>query len=260
VGHPFAEDVWELYDTTKDWTQANDIAKKEPAKLAELQQLWMIEAAKYNVLPLDDRMMERANPELAGRPQLVRGDRQLLFGGMGRLTENSIVNYKNKSHAVTAEVVVPDAGAEGVIIAVGGSIGGWSLYAKNGKPKYCYNYYGMEQYSIEGKEKLPAGTHQVRMEFAYDGGGLGKGGGVTLYVDGKAVGTGRVEQTEIMVFSADETCDIGMETGSPVTSDYSTRKFTGEVNWVEIDVSDAAEDLDHLIKPEERLAIAMAIQ
>lgn len=260
IGHPFSEDVWELYDTTKDWTQANDIAKQEPAKLAELQQLWMIEAAKYNVLPMDDRMMERANPELAGRPQLVRGNRQLLFGGMGRLTENSIVNYKNKSHAVTAELVVPDAGAEGVIVAVGGNIGGWSLYVKEGKPKYCYNYYGMEQYYIEGNDKLPAGRHQVRVEFAYDGGGLGKGGGITLYVDGKPVGTGRVEKTEFMVFSADETLDIGNETGSPVTKDYSTRKFTGEVNWVEIDVGDAAEDLDHLIKPEERLAIAMAIQ
>src|SRR6185436_18086259 len=237
----------ELYDTTRDWTQANDLAKKEPKRLAELQQLWVIEATKYNVLPLDDRMMERADPDIAGRPKLVRGDRQLLFGGMGRLTENSIVNYKNKSHAVTAEVVVPDGGAEGVIIAVGGSIGGWSLYAKDGKPKYCYNYYGLEEYVVEGKEKLPAGKHQVRVEFAYDGGGLGKGGGVTLYVDGKPAGTGRVEKTEALVFSADETCDIANETGSPVTRDYTTRKFTGDVNWVEIDVGGAGEDLDHLI-------------
>jgi arylsulfatase len=118
----------------------------------------------------------------------------------------------------------------------------------------------MEQYYIEGKEKLPAGTHQVRIEFAYDGGGLGKGGNVTLFVDGKPAGSGRVEQTEMMVFSADETCDIGTETGSPVTKDYMTRKFSGDVNWVEIDVGSAAEDLDHLIKPEERLAIAMALQ
>jgi arylsulfatase len=260
IGHSFAEDVWELYDTTKDWSQAKDLAKEQPEKLAELQQLWMIEATKYNVLPLDDRMAERANPDLAGRPQLVHGNRQILFGGMGRLTENSIVNYKNKSHAVTAEVVVPDAGAEGVIIAVGGSIGGWSLYAKDGKPKYCYNYYGLQQYYIEGDAKLPAGTHQIRMEFAYDGGELGKGGGVTLHVDGKPAGQGRVEQTEALVFSADETCDIGNEYGSPVTGDYAKRKFSGDVNWVEIDVGDAAEDLDHLIKPEERLAIAMAIQ
>lgn len=260
IGHTFAEDVWELYDTTKDWTQANDIAASNPAKLAELQQLWVIEATKYNVLPMDDRMMERANPELAGRPELVRGNRQLLFGGMGRLTENSIVNYKNKSHAVTADLIVPADGAEGVIIAVGGNIGGWSLYVKDGKPKYCYNYYGMEQYYIEGADKISPGSHQVRAEFSYDGGGLGKGGSITLYIDGRPTGNGRVEKTEFLVFSADETCDLGNEYGSPVTSDYSTRKFNGEVNWVEIDVGDAAEDLDHLIKPEERLAIAMAIQ
>jgi hypothetical protein len=257
---PFDEDTWELYDTTKDWSQASDLAKEQPEKLGELQRLWMIEAVKYNVLPLDDRFAERTNPELAGRPQLVRGNRQLLFGGMGRLTENAIVNYKNKTHAVTAEVVVPDTGAEGVIIALGGSIGGWSLYVKDGKPKYCYNFYGLNRYDVEGNSKIPAGTHQVRMEFAYDGGGLAKGGSVTLYVDGQPVGTNRVEQTEPFVFSADETCDIGNEAGSPVTDDYGTRKFNGEVNWVEIDVDEAAEDVDHLIEPEERLAIAMAIQ
>ncbi len=260
VGHTFDEDVWELYDTTKDWTQAKDIAKENPKKLAELQRLWLIEAVKYNVLPIDDRMMERANPDLAGRPQLVRGNRQLLFGGMGRLTENSIVNYKNKSHAVTAEVVVPERGAEGVIVAVGGNIGGWSLYAKEGKLKYCYNFYGFNEYYTESTDKLPQGKHQVRMEFEYDGGGLAKGGNIKLFIDGKNVGMGRVEQTEPLVFSADETLDIGNETGSPVTKDYKSRKFSGEVNWVEIDVDKDAEDSDHFIKPEERFAIAMAIQ
>ncbi|PYY18890.1 MAG: arylsulfatase [Acidobacteria bacterium] len=256
----FDDDVWELYDTNKDWSQAHNIVKEQPAKLAELQRLWMIEATKYNVLPLDDRMMERADPDVAGRPKLVRGNRQLLFGGMGRLTESSIVNYKNKSHAVTAEVVVPDAGAEGVIVAVGGNIGGWSLYAKEGKPKYCYNFYGLNQYYVEGSSKIPPGTHQVRMEFAYDGGGIAKGGAVTLYVDGKPVGTGRIEQTEPIVFSADETLDVGTENGSPVTTDYKRREFNGEVNWVEIDAGKDAENLDHLIKPEERFAVAMAMQ
>jgi arylsulfatase A-like enzyme len=260
IGHTFDEDVWELYDTSRDWTQARDLAREQPAKLAELQRLWLIEAVKYNVLPLDDRMMERANPDIAGRPQLVRGSRQLLFGGMGRLTENSIVNYKNKSYAITADLELPDENAEGVIIAVGGNIGGWSLYAKNGRPKYCYNFYGMQRYYVEGNERIPAGSHQLRLEFAYDGGGLGKGGKVTLYLDGRKIGDGRVEQTEPMVFSADETCDIGFESGSPVTTDYSKRNFSGEVNWVEIDIDQAAEDLDHLIKPEERLAISMALQ
>jgi len=258
----FDDDVWELYDTTKDWSQSKDLAKEMPEKLHELQRLWLIEAVKYNVLPLDDRFVERANPELAGRPQLVKGTRQLLFGGMGRLSESSIVNFKNKSHAVTAEVVVPQSGAEGVIIAQGGVTGGWSLYAKDGKLKYCYNFYGLNRYTIEGTSKTPAGKHQVRMEFKYDGGGLAKGGTVTLFVDGKKAGEGRVDQTEPMVFSADETCDVGFEAGSPVTYDYPARgtKFSGEVNWVEIDVDKDAEDLDHLISPEERLRVAMAIQ
>ena len=163
------------------------------------------------MLPLDDRFAERANPDIAGRPQLIKGTRQLLFGGMGRLTESSIVNYKNKSHAVTAEVVVPQSGAEGVIVAVGGIIGGWSLYAKGGKPKYHYNFYGVDRYTVEGTSQIPPGTHQVRMEFKYDGGGLAKGGTVTLFVDGKKAGEGRVDQTEPMVFSADETCDVGYQ-------------------------------------------------
>jgi arylsulfatase A-like enzyme len=258
----FDDDVWELYDTSTDWTQAKDLAGQHPQKLHELQRLWLIEAVKFNVLPLDDRFAERANPDLAGRPQLIKGTRQLLFGGMGRLSESSIVNFKNKSHAVTAEVVVPAAGAEGVIIAQGGLTGGWSLYAKGGKPKYCYNFYGLNRYTIEASTSIPAGTHQVRMEFAYDGGGLAKGGMVTLYIDGQKVGEGRVDQTEPLVFSADETCDIGFEAGSPVTYDYPTPggRFNGEVNWVEIDVDRDAEDLDHLITPEERLRVAMALQ
>jgi arylsulfatase A-like enzyme len=258
----FDDDVWELYDTTADWSQAKDLAKKYPQKLHELQRLWLIEAVRYNVLPLDDRFAERADPDAAGRPQLIKGTRQLLFGGMGRLTENSIVNYKNKSHAITAEVIVPQSGAEGVIVAIGGIPGGWSLFVKGGKPIYHYNFYGVVQYTVEGASAIPPGTHQVRMEFAYDGGGLAKGGTVTLYVDGKKVGQGRVEQTEPLVFSADETCDVGNDFGSPVTRDYpaSGPKFTGDVNWVEIDVDSDAESVDHLITPEQRLNLAMAQQ
>jgi arylsulfatase len=258
---PFDEDVWELYDTNTDWTQSKDLAKEMPEKLAALQRQWLIEAVKYNVLPLDDRFAERANPDLAGRPQLVKGNRQLLFGGMGRLTEGSIVNYKNKSHAITAEVEVPKTGAEGVIVAVGGNIGGWSLYAKGGKPIYTYNFYGVNRYTTLGTAEIPPGLHQVRMEFKYDGGGLAKGGDVTLFIDGKEAGKGRVENTEPMVFSADETLDIGDEFGSPVTPDYpKQKKFSGEVNWVAIDIGKDAIDLDHLISPEDRLKVAMGIQ
>ena len=258
----FDDDVWELYDTNTDWSQSRDFSKELPGKLHELQRLWLIEAVKYNVLPLDDRFAERANSELAGRPELIKGTRQLLFGGMGRLTESSIINFKNKSHAITAEVIVPETGAEGVIIAQGGLIGGWSLYAKEGRLKYCYNFYGVEQYYVEGASRIPAGKHQVRMEFAYDGGGLAKGGTVSLFIDGAKCGEGRVERTEPLVFSADETCDVGFEAGSPVTNDYGKggTGFTGEVNWVEIDIGKDAINLDHLITAEQRLALAMARQ
>jgi arylsulfatase A-like enzyme len=258
----FDDDVWELYDTTSDWTQARDLSAQHPEKLHELQRLWLIEAVKYNVLPLDDRAAERVNPELAGRPQLVRGNRQLLFSGMGRLTENSVVNLKNKSHSVTAEIVVPDGGASGVIVAQGGLTGGWSLYAKDGRPKYCYNFFGMQRFYVTGENPIPIGTHQLRMEFAYDGGGLAKGGTVTLYLDGTQVGGGRVEHTEPMLFSADETCDLGLDNGSPVSEDYGPRDnaFSGEVTWVEIDVGADAADADHYLTHSERLQLALALQ
>jgi hypothetical protein len=258
----FDDDVWELYDTRTDWTQARDLASEQPDRLHELQRLWLIEATRYGVLPLDDRVSERLLPEIAGRPTLIQGDSQLLFGGMGRLSESSVVNIKNKSHAVTAEVVVPASGAEGVIIAQGGSIGGWSLYAKDGKPKYCYNLLGVQRFYVEGDRAIPAGQHQVRMEFGYDGGGLGKGGDVRLFLDGEKVGEGRVGATAAMVFSADDTCDVGVEGGSVVSEDYGPRgnEFTGEVSWVQSDLDDDAADADHLITPEERLHIAMARQ
>jgi arylsulfatase A-like enzyme len=259
---PFQDDVWELYDTNSDWSQSHDLAREMPEKLAELQELFLAEAREHNVLPLDDRRVERFNPDLAGRPQLVRGSRQLLFGGMGRLTENTVINVKNKSHAVTAEVVVPESGAEGVIVSQGGAYAGWSLYAKDGKPTYCYNLFGLQRFHVQGDETIPPGVHQVRMEFGYDGGGLAKGGMVSVYIDGSKVGEGRVAATVPMMFSGDETTDVGCDTASPVSDDYTREEsvFTGTVNWVQIDVDEAAEDLDHLITPEERLAIAMARQ
>jgi len=259
---PFTEDVWELYDTSNDWSQAHDIADEMPEKLEELQALFMEEAGKYNVLPLDDRRVERFNSDIAGRPTLIRGATQLLFGGMARLSENATINVKNKSHAVTAEIAVPDERAEGVIISQGGAYAGWSLYLKEGRPTYCYNLFGVRRFHVRADTAVSAGTHQVRMEFAYDGGGLGRGGTVTLYVDGTRCGDGRVEGTVPMVFSADETCDVGSDTASPVSDDYTSAgsRFTGSVEWVQIDVDDASEDVDHLIGPEERLRIAMARQ
>jgi arylsulfatase A-like enzyme len=256
----FDDDVWELYDTT-DWTQSRDLSKEQPDKLHELQRLWLIEATKNNVIPLDDRIAERINPDTAGRPKLVQGTRQLLFGGMGRLSENSVVSIKNKSHAVTAEIAVPEGGAEGVIIAQGGSIGGWSLYLKDGKPRYCYNLLGIQRFYVGSDDEVPQGKHQVRMEFTYAGGGMGKGGTVELFVDGKSAGKGEVAATAAMIFSADDTCDVGMEGGALVAEDYPVpNAFTGEISWVEIDVDEAAADEDHMVSSDERLRVAMARQ
>ena len=257
----FDDDVWELY-APDDWTQAHDLAAEQPDRLRDLQRLFLIEAGKYNVLPLDDRRFERFNPDLAGRPQLIRGTSQILFGRMGRLSESSVVANKNKSHSITAEIDVPEEGVNGVIIAQGGAFGGFALYAKDGKPAYCYNLFGLQRFKVYGKESIPAGDHQVRMEFTYDGGGLGKGGDVKLYVDGEQVGEGRVDATVPMVFSADETTDVGSDTATPVSDDYGQKdsEFTGTVRWVQIDIDAAAEDTDHLISPEERLRVAMARQ
>jgi hypothetical protein len=257
----YDDDVWELY-APDDWSQSHNLVAEHPEKLAELQRLFLIEAARYDVLPLDDRRFERFNPDLAGRPTLIRGSSQLLFGGMRRLSENSVLPIKNKSHAVTAQFEVPEGGGDGVIVAQGGAFGGFSLYLTDGRPAYCYNLFGLRRFKIVGDAALLPGEHQLRMEFAYDGGGLGKGGDVVLYLDGDKVAEGRVEATVPMLFSADETTDVGSDSATPVSDDHGPREveFTGRVAWVQIDIDDAAEDLDHLITPEERLRIAMARQ
>ena len=185
---PLDDDVWELYDTNNDWTQTRDLARDEPDRLHAMQRLFLLEAAKYDVFPLDDRAVERFNAELAGRPTLVRGTSQKLFPGMGRLTENTVLNLKNKSHSVTAEISIPDGGADGVIVAQGGAFAGWALYLNQGRLTYCYNLLGIDRAKIASDKPLPSGTHQVRMEFAYDGGGLGRGGDVAIFVDGEQDG------------------------------------------------------------------------
>jgi arylsulfatase len=255
------DDVWELY-APDDWTQADDVAATNPEKLHELQRLFLIEAVRYGVLPLDDRRVERFEPHLAGRPMLVQGNTQILYGGMKRVTENSMIVIKNRSHSVTAQLVVPEGGAEGVVIAQGGLFGGWSLYLHGGRPTYCYNLLGVRRFKVAGDEPLAAGKHQVRMEFDYDGGGLGKGGEASLYVDGAEVAGGRIEATMPLIFSGDETTDLGDDTATPVSDDYAEgdRRFTGKVEWVQIDVDEAAPNADHLITPEERFRVALARQ
>jgi arylsulfatase len=257
----FDDDVWELY-APNDWSQADDLAAKQPEKLHELQRQFLIEATRYKVLPLDDRLLERINPDTAGRPILVKGKTQLLFPGMGRLLENCVLSIKNKSHSVTAEIVVPKGGAEGVIISQGANIGGWSLYAKGGKLKYCYNWGGFRHFFVESAQVLPAGQHQVRMEFDYAGGGLGKGGKATLYVDGQKVGEGAVDATLAMVYSADDGLDIGEDSGAPVSPDYGPvgNGFNGEVKGVQLSIIPDEDNSDHLVKPEDAIRAALGRQ
>jgi arylsulfatase len=229
-----------------------------PEKLRELQRLWLIEATKYNVIPLDDRTAERIDPDTAGRPQLVRGTSQMLFGGMGRLSEHSVLNIKNKSFSITAEIEVPEAGADGPIVAQGGRFGGWGLYAKGSRAAFAYNVLGLQLFVTEAEQPLAPGTRQVRMEFEYDGGGLAKGGDVTLYYDGEQAGKGRVEATQPLIFSADETTDVAYEAGTPVSAEHTRKRFTGQVNWVKLDLGSDAHD--HLVDPQHALRVAMSLQ
>jgi arylsulfatase len=161
---------------------------------------------------------------------------------------------------VTADITVPEAGANGVIITQGVLVGGWALYAHEGRLKYCYNFLGINRYTVTADEPIPAGNHKARMEFAYDGDGLAKGGDVTLYYDGAPEGSGRVDITQPMAFSADEACDVGRSTGSPCSPDYGPKgnAFTGEIAWVQLEVG--ADSQDHLIKPQDRLVVALAKQ
>jgi arylsulfatase len=256
---PLDDDVWELYDTSSNWTQyqPKNLAAEQPEKLHYLQRLFILEASKYNVFPLDDRLAERFNPDLAGRPEPVRGTRQVLYPGMGGLPQEGILNLKNKSHSITAEVDIPEGGAEGVIVNQGGFSAGWVVYLKDGKLKYGYNLASLSHSYVEASEPVPAGIHQIRMEFDYDGGGLGKGANITLYVDGAKVGEGHLEATIPIGFSADETTDVGKDTGSRVVPDYGYGStFTGKVHWVTIETG--GEDESHLITPEQQFAFHLA--
>ena len=255
----FDDDTWELYDTTTDWSQAHDLAAQYPEKLRDLQRLFLIEAVKYGALPLDDRRVERFLAVIAGRPELVTGSSQLLFGGMGRLSESSVINTKNTSHSVTADIEVPEGAPSGVFIAQGGAFGGWSLYLLEGRPTYCYNLFGIRRTFVRGVDEVGAGTHQVRAEFDYDG-GLGGAATVTLFVDGSPVGEGHLERTTPLVYSYDETTDIGCDNGSTVSDEYdeATSRFSGVVNWVEIDIG--IDDADHVISADERWRVSMARQ
>jgi len=235
-------DTWELYNTRTDFSLADDLATKYPDKLKEMQDLFMTEAVKYRVLPIDDRIQERMNAAVAGRPDLM-GDRTSLtvYEGMRGMSENVFINVKNRSHSITAQVQVPRDGVRGVILAQGGRFGGWSLYIKDGKPAFTYNWLGLKRYTIVSPENLPPGKASIRYEFVYDGNGFGKGGSGVLTVNGAKVADGRIESTHAYIFSPDEGADVGLDGETPVVEDYEVpapHRFTGKIDKVTIDVKE----------------------
>jgi arylsulfatase A-like enzyme len=235
------DDKWELYDTRNDFSLANDVAAANPAKVKELQDVFMKEAVKYHVLPIDDRVMERINAAAVGRPDLMGSRTSLtLHEGMMGMSENVFIDMKNRSFTITADVESPKGGANGVILAQGGRFGGWSLYTKGGKPVFVYNFLGLQRFTVAGTQPLPTGKSTIRFEFAYDGGGLAKGGLGTIYVNDKKAAEGRIERTQPMIFSADETADVGMDDATPVSEDYksSDSRFTGKILKVTVDVKE----------------------
>jgi len=240
VRNPLERDVWELYDVLADFSLANDLAAKSPKKVAEMRAIFMKEAEKHHVLPLDDRFLERGLAEVVGRPDLMAGRTSLtLAEGMTGMLENVFINVKNKSKAITAEVEVPESGANGAILVQGGRFGGWALYVKDGVPAYDYNFLGLQRFTIAGPDRLKPGKSTIRFEFAYDGGGLGKGGTGALFVNGKKVGEGRIEHTQPIIFSADETADVGIDLGTPVVEAIgaeSKSRFTGRIPKVTVEV------------------------
>ncbi|MCB1797454.1 MAG: arylsulfatase [Gammaproteobacteria bacterium] len=238
---PLADDIWELYDTRSDFSLTNDLAAKYPEKLAELQALFLYEAEMNHVLPIDDRVFERIVAANVGRPELLVGRNSLtLADGMTGMTENVFLSLKNRSNTVTAEVEVPEGTpAHGIIIAQGGRFGGWALYVKDGKPAYDYNFLGMQRFTIAADEALKPGKSTIRFDFTYDGGGLGKGGSGTLYVNDRKVGEGRIEHTQPAIFSADETTDVGIDLATPVVEAIGAERrsrFTGHIPSVTVEV------------------------
>ncbi|MBN7796556.1 arylsulfatase [Parahaliea mediterranea] len=238
---PLDSDVWELYHVKEDFSLANDLAARYPDKLEDLKAFFVSEAAKYHVFPIDDRLIERTNPALAGRPDLIGDRRSLtLYEGMDGMLENTFINVKNRSKSITAEIEIPEGGASGALIVQGSRYGGWSLHMREGRPAYEYNFLGLERFVVESPTALPAGKATVTLVFDYDGGGMGKGGMATLYVDGDKVAEGRVGRTQPNVFSADETADVGLDNQTPVALGIGygpeETKFGGKIHKVTIEV------------------------
>lgn len=236
------EDIWELYNIEEDFSLANNIAAKHPEKLKELQEVFKKEAIANNVFPLDDRLYERFNAKLAGRPDLMGSRKSLtLADGMEGILENTFLNVKNTSKTIEANVSLKGKD-NGIILCQGGKFGGWALYMKDGKPGYTYNWFGLDRYSVESAKPIDSEKATIKLTFNYDGGGIGKGGQATLFVDGKKVAEGRIEKTQPAVFSADETADVGLDDATQVVENHfknrEASEFTGRVDKVQISISD----------------------
>lgn len=234
----FTDDVWELYNVDEDFSQANDLAAAHPEKLAELQALFLEEAERNFVLPLDDRRFERFNPTIAGRPDLLDGRRSLtLYEGMTGLMENTFINVKSVHHRITAEVEVPDSTAQGVIIAQAGYFGGWSLYMKGGRVHHEYNYFGLERTNVGSSTALTPGKHTIVYEFIPDEAKPGTGGRSILTVNGQKVAEGQIPKTQPFAFSGDEGADVGRDGETPVSNDYpqTGNEFSGDIVRVTVD-------------------------
>jgi len=236
---PLTADVWELYHTAEDFSEAHDLAAQNPAKLKELQDLFIKQAVANHVLPIDDRRSERFDPKVAGRPDLMNGRTSLtVYPGMAGMSENTFINVKNVAFTITAPVELGDARTNGVIIAQAGAFGGWVLYMKDGKLHHEYNYFGVERTNISGSAAVPAGKHEIRYEFVPDAPKPGAGGKGTLFVDGQKVAEGHIPKTQPYAFSGDEGADVGVDGETPVSNDYKQgdNKFTGKIVKVTIDV------------------------
>ena len=230
----FDHDTWELYNLADDFSEANDVSAKYPDKLKELQSDFWVEAKKYNVLPLDDRFAERGDPSL--RPSLIAGRTDFTYYPGTRIPEPSAANTKNTSHTITATIEVPQGGADGVLVAEGGAAGGYTLYIKDGKPVYEYNYMAHERYKVASSETLSLGPAVIRVDFKYDG-GVGKEGTAALFINDKKVGEGRIEKTCPSRFGP-ESFDIGTDNGSPVSEEYQPPfAYAGTIKKVQIHIA-----------------------
>jgi arylsulfatase len=238
---PLETDKWDLFNVREDFSLADNLADQHPEKLKELQSLFAKEAEKYYVFPIDDRVIERTNPAIAGRPDLMRGRKSLtLYDGMNGMLENTFLNVKNQSKTITAEIDIPEGGANGVLLTQGGRFGGWCLYMKDSKPVYTYNFLGLSRNTVMAKAPISPGKATVVLDFKYDGGGPGKGGIATLSVNGKQVAEGRIDRTQPNMYSADETADVGLDNQTPVAEDIGIgrdeTRFTGTIKKIVLEV------------------------